>query len=166
MPPKKSDAASGENAIPTLTGGDVKMIDTILKNCSPLAKPTPMDWDIVAKQLDLKNVHSAKERFRQICKKYNWFQQTADSATLTSTPSTPAKGANSHVKSVRRHPMSPRSGDEADAKGTPAKKRKRNLKVNNATEVKIEPDLPGPYGNRLGDSDDDDNMSGLLNGEA
>ncbi|KAI0384301.1 hypothetical protein F5Y04DRAFT_226647 [Hypomontagnella monticulosa] len=166
MPPKKADAAPGENATPTLTGGDVKMIDTILKNCGPSAKPAPTDWDHVAKLLDLKNTHVAKERFRQICKKYDWFQPKAGSATAGSTPSTPVKGAaNSRVRSARKHPMSPRSGDEADAKGTPVKKRSRSIKAEKVPEIKIEPDLPSAYHLGASDDDDDNKMFGLLSDE-
>ncbi|KAI0009813.1 hypothetical protein F4779DRAFT_580110 [Xylariaceae sp. FL0662B] len=74
MPPKKTDGAPAEDGIPSLTAGDVKMIDMILKNSAPEAKPNAVNWTKVVSQLNLKDMKSAKERFRQVCKKYQWFE--------------------------------------------------------------------------------------------
>ncbi|KAF3068982.1 hypothetical protein GL218_08205 [Daldinia childiae] len=67
MPPKKTN-----NKAQTLTARDIEIIDTILQACPPHSKPK-IDWTTVAPKLGLKNEPSAKETFRILCKKRNWF---------------------------------------------------------------------------------------------
>ncbi|KAI1645075.1 uncharacterized protein F4817DRAFT_344866 [Daldinia loculata] len=70
MPPTRTN-----NKVQMLTPRDTEIIDTILQACPPHAKPK-IDWTTVAHKLGLKNEPSAKETFRILCKKRNWFTAT------------------------------------------------------------------------------------------
>ncbi|KAI0847666.1 hypothetical protein F5Y00DRAFT_271007 [Daldinia vernicosa] len=67
MPPKKTD-----NKVQHLTPRDTEVIDTILQAFPPQSKPK-IDWTAIAQKLGLKNEPTAKETFRVLCRKRNWF---------------------------------------------------------------------------------------------
>ncbi|KAI1084488.1 hypothetical protein F5B20DRAFT_593571 [Whalleya microplaca] len=127
MPPKKSTqqnngAAGDEGGVP-LTTPEYKLLDALLKHA---AKPQNINWEAVATAAHFANAKSAKDRFRQVCKKYNWFEDTEaataqDAAAADATPKkTPAKRARKATK--------PTSEDSAalgdDEAESPVKKRK------------------------------------------
>lgn len=124
MAPRNNNSASGEDATVALSAGDVKMIDAVLKGCLPSSKPIPANWEVIAKQVDLKDGKSARERFRQVCKKHQWFENTVDDPA-TPSPSPKKRAASQMITTpTREQTMNPSSGEEGDVKGTPAKKRK------------------------------------------
>ncbi|KAL7621038.1 hypothetical protein AAE478_008350 [Parahypoxylon ruwenzoriense] len=124
MPPKKSDvtaASSGEDGAIALTPGDVKMIDVVLKNSGPASKPNGANWTKIVEQLELKDAKSAKERFRQVCKKYQWFESEEASPGAAAAPPSKKRAA------PRRTAKDAEGADDADdVEGPPAKKRKAN----------------------------------------
>ncbi|KAI6090702.1 hypothetical protein F4821DRAFT_22691 [Hypoxylon rubiginosum] len=85
MPPKKAAATAGENAPDVPNAADFRILDTILKACTFDDKPKSIDFDSIAKQLGFKNSAVARERWRQVCKKNNWY-----SATETDAAASPA----------------------------------------------------------------------------
>ncbi|OTA97575.1 hypothetical protein M434DRAFT_248226 [Hypoxylon sp. CO27-5] len=125
MAPKKNDnSTSGEDTIVSLTAVDIKIIDAVLKGCLPTSKPIPTNWEVIAKQVDLKDGRNARERFRQVCKKHQWFENTVDDPA-TPSPSPKKRGATQMLATPTPERMvNPSSGEEGDVKGTPAKKRK------------------------------------------
>ncbi|KAI1408281.1 hypothetical protein F5Y13DRAFT_204974 [Hypoxylon sp. FL1857] len=124
MAPKNNNSSSSEDATVGFTTSDAKIIDTVLKSCLPTAKPNPSNWEEVAKQADLKDGKSARERFRQICKKHQWFETSAKDPA-TPSPSPKKRAASQMITTPTSEQMAnPGSGEEGDAKGTPTKKRK------------------------------------------
>ncbi|KAI1081317.1 hypothetical protein F5B20DRAFT_535616 [Whalleya microplaca] len=159
MPPKKADGTSVEDGAPALTAGDVKMIDVVLKNCSAAAKPTLANWDKIVSQLNLKDTKSAKERFRQVCKKYQWFEGSGNAeegGASGATPFTPSpRVRKSASKRSALNLSSAGSGDE----GSPLKKRKGNIKkdskINKAKEEAT----------NQGEEDEQDSIPSFVSGE-
>ncbi|KAI1460193.1 hypothetical protein F4805DRAFT_455133 [Annulohypoxylon moriforme] len=126
MPSEKVDNASGEAIGKPLSALDSKIINAILKHCLESAKPTPVVWENVRKELDFKTVEVTRERYRQLCKKHHWFEGNKDQA---STPtSSPKKRGSIHVDTTpvqENGTASVTSGWEADVNSpTPVKKRK------------------------------------------
>ncbi|KAI0484184.1 hypothetical protein GGR56DRAFT_679605 [Xylariaceae sp. FL0804] len=122
MPPKAdsnaTDGAAGTDAQVDngvlLTPGDTKILDTIFRAAPAQAKPS-VDWQQIAGDLGYKNVKVAKDRFAQICGKYN-----PDGTTKDATPKTPRKRATPAGKKVKKE-----ASDDDDNDMTPsAKKRK------------------------------------------
>ncbi|KAI1379902.1 hypothetical protein F4677DRAFT_298286 [Hypoxylon crocopeplum] len=139
MPPKKSSGSSENNGGDvTLSAGDSKLIDTILKNCSPDSKPTQANWENITTRMGFKGVGVTKTRFGQVCKKYQWFGATEGDPADPSTPVTPSttkrRAAASATPKAKRN-ISPHCGEEADAKGTPTKKRKASYNAMKAVQV-------------------------------
>ncbi|KAI0835455.1 hypothetical protein F5Y06DRAFT_276310 [Hypoxylon sp. FL0890] len=148
MPPKKNNnSASGEDATVILTAADVKLIDAVLKSCLPSSKPVPTDWEAIAKQTNLKDGKSVRERFRQVCKKHKWFEATVDDPNSPS-PSPKKRAVSQMFPTPSPEEMvNPGSGEEGDVKGTPSKKRKtspvkkrRPSNIKKAAKVKTELD--------------------------
>ncbi|KAI1140898.1 hypothetical protein F5Y05DRAFT_290512 [Hypoxylon sp. FL0543] len=124
-PQKNNNAVSGgEDIAVNLSTGDVKLLDAVLKGCAHTSKPNPTNWEAISKQLDLKDSKSARERFRQVCKKHHWFEATAEEP-VTPTPSPKKRAAREMIPTPTPEDMvNPTSGEEGDVKATPSKKRK------------------------------------------
>ncbi|KAI2472256.1 hypothetical protein F4781DRAFT_428508 [Annulohypoxylon bovei var. microspora] len=129
MPSDKVKSAPVEVPEDSLTLNDSKIINVILRHCSASSKPTSasIDWEAVIQNLDFKTAESARERFRQLCKKHNWFESNKDPSTASSTPKKRAASqAFPALFPKEEETTSPRSDCEADVNSpvTPIKKRK------------------------------------------
>ncbi|KAL7627650.1 hypothetical protein AAE478_001843 [Parahypoxylon ruwenzoriense] len=152
MSPKKNDPAAAAGGASeygglALTAGDVKMIDAVLKNCGPGAKPSPaqVNWEKIAQDLEFKNIKVAQTRFGQVCKKYHWFgdqggqNQQQQPVTPSSSPRKPAAR-----RSAAKRAMSPVSDEDVDLDvegATPTKKRKVRGAAAKSPKVKTEPEI-------------------------
>ncbi|OTA98936.1 hypothetical protein M426DRAFT_97070 [Hypoxylon sp. CI-4A] len=143
MAPKKTEnneSASGEKGLFTLTPGEQKLIDAVLKESPSTVKASLCNWAIVAGKLEMKNAKVAQERFRQVCKKFQWFEGTATDAGTDTDPITPTSSPKKRTASqaLDQQLLTPGSGEEADVKSTPAKRVKRAPKAKKAAPVKTE----------------------------
>ncbi|KAI1763267.1 hypothetical protein GGR53DRAFT_467568 [Hypoxylon sp. FL1150] len=82
MAPKKTAANTGENVSGT-PNADFRILDTVLKACTFDDKPKSMNFNYIAKQLGFKNSATARERWRQVCKKNNWYCATDSNAAAS-----------------------------------------------------------------------------------
>ncbi|KAK1689841.1 hypothetical protein BDP55DRAFT_725257 [Colletotrichum godetiae] len=120
MPPKKSTAAEGENAVPSLTDAETKFVKAVFDSMN--TRPD-IDYDNVAGIMGLANGKSARDRLRTISKKHGW------SATDGTSAVSPAK-------------------KPAGVKKTPIKKkgiaqRKKKSKKNESSGSEIDEDISG-----------------------
>ncbi|KAI5867529.1 hypothetical protein GGS23DRAFT_548752 [Durotheca rogersii] len=83
---RKDSGCVGGDGASQITAVELKILNVIFKNCDATSKPRLTDWDGIAKPLDMKDGKSAKERFRQICKKMGWFENK-EGADQQATPS-------------------------------------------------------------------------------
>ncbi|KAK6078083.1 hypothetical protein SCUP234_06457 [Seiridium cupressi] len=158
MPPKKKTedgagaaAFTGPQSV-GLTENDLKLLDSIFKNCSTDSKPKPsISLDEVAQQLGLKSAKVVTDRYRQICNKVGWF---------VGEPSAATPGPKKAPASRKKVAAAEAEADD-DITETPIKKRKVTKK---ATKPKVKDEVD------LKDSkvkDETDDMEGDLDdGEA
>ncbi|KAK9426769.1 putative Myb-like domain-containing protein [Seiridium unicorne] len=134
MPPKKKTEDGAGTAAVTgpqsvgLTENDLKLLDSIFKNCSTDTKPKPsISLDEVAQQLGLKSAKVVTDRYRQICNKVGWFVGEPTAATPG-----PKKAPASRKKVAAAE-----AEVDDDTTETPTKKRKVTKK---ATKPKADKD--------------------------
>ncbi|RYO93426.1 hypothetical protein DL766_000816 [Monosporascus sp. MC13-8B] len=136
MAPKKT-----ENGTETETVGpsarDVKMMTLALKSLPPSVQ-SGINYDIIVAEFGQKDVKSARECFRQLCKKHGWFEginslsPEEEQLFDTDGPSTPAPSTPGPKKTPAKRSTvktRPAADDgEADLDESPTKKLKRNPK--------------------------------------
>lgn len=72
MSPKKTGNGNLGDA-PAFTDRDAKMAILALKQLPPTAK-TSLNFQVFVSEFGQKDTKSAKECFRQLCKKHGWFE--------------------------------------------------------------------------------------------
>ncbi|KAI0161018.1 hypothetical protein GGR52DRAFT_156104 [Hypoxylon sp. FL1284] len=118
MPPKKAAANSADNASDTPNSTDFRILDAVLKACTLADKPKSIDFDLIAKQIGLKNSASAKERWRQICKKYKWYA-ASDPNTAASSAGEMAPAAAAKLNVITRKTMREEEKENGASTGRP-----------------------------------------------
>ncbi|KAK7755700.1 hypothetical protein SLS62_002311 [Diatrype stigma] len=147
MPPKKTDNGNEGEAAPGFTDREAKMATLALKLLPESAKKS-INFEVFVTEFGQKDVKSARECFRQACKKHGWFEG-AD-GTRSPAQATPKK---SPVKRQRGRAPDDDDGD-FDIEETPTKKRKTASKK--AAVKKSEPIV----------STDDDDLADFMDGMA
>lgn len=120
---------ASENGESGLTATESRFVKALFENMS--SKPDA-DWDQVAKAVELKDAKCAKERFRQICKRHDWYGGTASPKKADTT------GASADGKVTKKR--------------GPAKKRGPKVKTE---EVAESPVGESREGSLTGDEDED-----------
>ena len=138
MPPKK-DTTTGnctEDAA-TLSARDMNLLTLYLQSLPATAKAQG-DWTWIADKAGLKDEKSARESFRQLCKKHGWSENASgdnnngDAASGTTPAKTPRKRAT--PKSKKAADEDADAGDDPFRRGgngveeTPTKKQKTGTK--------------------------------------
>ncbi|RYP90247.1 hypothetical protein DL770_003616 [Monosporascus sp. CRB-9-2] len=127
MAPKKTGNGTETESI-SLSAHDVKMMTLALKTLPPSVK-SGINYDVIVAEFGQKDVKSAKECFRQLCKKHGWFEggEAADGPS-TPAPSTPGLKKTPAKRSTVKKARPAADDDEADLDESPTKKLKRNPK--------------------------------------
>lgn len=68
MPPRKVAANSGEKDSDGPKAVEFRILDAVLKTCTPDDKPKSIDFELMTKKLGFKNIVVAKKRWSQVCK--------------------------------------------------------------------------------------------------
>ncbi|KAI0008456.1 hypothetical protein F4779DRAFT_641821 [Xylariaceae sp. FL0662B] len=126
MAPKKdtqptNGSAENDGGVP-LTSPEFNLLDAVLKHAA--MKPD-VNWGAVAETAHFAGAKSARDRFRQVCKKHNWFEgaeatPVSDAAT-TAPDATPKKSPAKRARKAKSEDSAALGDDEAE---TPGKKRK------------------------------------------
>lgn len=158
MPPKKdTTATNGTEGAATLSARDMNLITLYLQSLPSSAKAQG-DWIWIAEKAGLKDDKSARECFRQLCKKHGWFENASGNNNGDGTAA--ASGATP-VKTPRKRaaPKSKKKDDDEDAddangdpfrrdgdgsEETPSKKQKTGAKQddNNDLDDFLDPTIP------------------------
>ncbi|RYP60313.1 hypothetical protein DL769_008173 [Monosporascus sp. CRB-8-3] len=127
MAPKKTENGAETGAV-SLSARDVKMVTLALKSLPPSVK-SGINYDIIVAEFGQKDVKSAKECFRQLCKKHGWFEggEAAVGPSIPA-PSTPGPKKTPAKRSTAKKARPAAGDDEADLDESPTKKPKRNPK--------------------------------------
>ncbi|KXJ96997.1 hypothetical protein Micbo1qcDRAFT_170747 [Microdochium bolleyi] len=125
MPPKKdATAAAAGDAGPTLSARDMNLLTLYLQTLPPSAKAQG-DWTLVAEKAGLKDEKSARESFRQLCKKYGWFEAAAGGTDQTATAAAPVKTPRKRATPKSKKAAAAAEGnDDGGVPETPTKKQK------------------------------------------
>ncbi|KAI1396579.1 hypothetical protein F4819DRAFT_474950 [Hypoxylon fuscum] len=127
--PKKNDTSAAEKAVPCPTTADVKLLDSIFKQCPSKNRPSPsVNWRMIAEQLGYSNANTAQTRYGQVLRKYHWFQKDESDSPKKSVPERP----------TAKRALSPVSDDEEDVKKTPKKRNARRSVKKESPKVKSE----------------------------
>jgi hypothetical protein len=135
MPPKKStkapnegsdDPVAGESAV--FTPAEGRIINAVLKHATGSVR-TITKWDAVAAELSSASSNSTRERFRQISKKYGWFEAVpvaGEDTTVTPTPKKQKAPASKTKKARTLSDVTVAEGPEDDDEESPTKKHKKS----------------------------------------
>ncbi|RYP48588.1 hypothetical protein DL768_005543 [Monosporascus sp. mg162] len=127
MAPKKTGNGAETESI-NLSARDVKMITLALKSLPPSVK-SGINYDAIVAEFGQKDVRSARECFRQLCKKHGWFEggEAADGPS-TPAPSTPGLKKIPAKRSTVKKARPAADDDETNLDESPTKRLKRNPK--------------------------------------
>ncbi|KAI1662926.1 hypothetical protein F4813DRAFT_342374 [Daldinia decipiens] len=125
------------NKVQTLTPRDTEVIDTILQACPPDMKPKISDWDTIAHRLGFKTAASAKETFRILCKKREWFSPTDSQSESgfksSSIPQKEAATQDEKPPNMKKYDTRGRARKEPQAKLKP-----NTAELNETTDSELE----------------------------
>ncbi|KAI4858755.1 hypothetical protein F4820DRAFT_467920 [Hypoxylon rubiginosum] len=84
MPPRKVAANSGEKDSDGPKAVEFRILDAVLKTCTPDDKPKSIDFELMTKKLGFKNIVVAKKRWSQVCKSNGWYSATGTGPATSS----------------------------------------------------------------------------------
>ncbi|KAH7040556.1 uncharacterized protein B0I36DRAFT_344283 [Microdochium trichocladiopsis] len=120
MPPKKDSTTSAAGDATTHEPPHALPADL------PPSAKTQGDWAKVAEKAGLKDEKSARESFRQLCKKHGWYEAAPGSGDQAGAGATPAKAPRKRATPKSKKAVSADGdGDGVTAEQTPTKKQKQ-----------------------------------------